>query len=68
MAISWKAASSWRPGGGDLEMDQRPVLESEVAGGFWLEEDRTGELLGEGTHLVGHRLAGITAKVSGHMR
>lgn len=67
MAISWKAESSWMPGGGGLEMDPWPVAESEVDGGFWLEEDWAGELLGEGTHLVGHRPAGITAKVGRHM-
>lgn len=67
MAIVWKAESSWMPGGGGWGMDQRPVVESEVDGRFWLKEDWAGELLGEGTHLVGHRRAGIAAKVSRHM-
>lgn len=34
MAISWKAKSSWMPGGRGLEMDRRPVVESEVDAGF----------------------------------
>ena len=62
MAILWKVG---RPGMGFGR--QRQVVESEVDGGVWLEEAWAGELLREGTHLVGHRPAGITAKVSRHV-